>query len=149
MTRAMLLALALALALASSAATAQTLHGLKLPAQLDDPAQRSQDMMDCHQWAETVTGVDPQAPSGREDDLSKITLGDALSRMVVGDRPRRVPTGTMGSDVMTGSEIGGLGGGMSEINEARVAQQADDDRKRDQYNRAYTDCLLARGYATR
>jgi hypothetical protein len=146
-------AMFLAAFLAADTVAAQQLF--VFPAQGQTPQQQAQDEGTCNSWAVQQTGFNPMnastapPPSGQAPQGGLIRGGarGAATGAVIG-----AITGNAGRGAAAGAAGGGLIGGMRRGDQR--AQQSADNRAwqqqqnaaRDGWRRAYTACLVGKGY---
>jgi hypothetical protein len=133
------------------------------PAQNQSQEQMDRDMAECQAWARNQTGFDPNAgPPGTFDARTRNSAGRAA---IGGAQGGALGAGVGaiaggGSGAGTGAAIGALTGGTfgglrsrSQNRRARRAQQdfaasqrAQFNAQRNNFDRAYSACLVGRGY---
>lgn len=120
------------------------------PAEGQSPEHQAIDEGECRSWASQQTGYDPFYTSGEQDagkgKVAKNTAigavggaaGGAILGEVIGDKP--------GFGALAGGALGGFLGNRKGKKSKEEAQAAA-TYGRDEYNRAMTACLEARGYS--
>lgn len=131
------------------------------PSKGQSQAQMEKDKGECHQWAVKNTGFDPSAPPKatspppvRDPERGGLVSG-AATGAALGAIGGAI-AGNAGKGAAIGAATGGLFGGMRRHESARQneARQKEWERqqqqiymqKRNEFNRAYSTCLMGRGY---
>lgn len=152
------LGLAIATGIAASSALASA---IVYPAKGQSNEQMEKDKSECYGWAQQQSGFDPANPP-------KVTVQQAQSgstgRGVAGGAARGAALGAIGGAIAgnagkgaaIGAATGGAFGGMRSRQSTRHAQnqyeqqvqqqQAQIDKLRDTYDRAFKACMSGRGY---
>ncbi len=120
------------------------------PAEGQSSEQQAIDEGECRSWASQQTGYDPFYASGEQDagkgKVAKNTaigaVGGAAGGAVLGE----VIGGKPGIGALAGGALGGILGNRKGQKSKAEAQSAA-PYGRDEYNRAMTACLEARGYS--
>jgi hypothetical protein len=146
-----------ALVLSAGAALAEP---VAYPAKGQTSDQQTRDESECHQSAQTETGVDPVAlaeqatASSKPDSATKSGVGSGLSGAGVGAL-RGAAGGDAGAGAIHGAGIGRLISiirsrrQMEKQNENASAANSEIRAQLDKYDGAYTACLTARGYTVK
>ncbi len=132
------------------------------PAKGQSAEQQKKDEFECYGWAKGQTGFDPMAaprassPAPRQGDTGVGAVGGA-ARGAAGGAIIGAIAGDAGKGAAIGAIGGGLMGGMRRRDRQREQQAAQQNweqqqmasytNQRNQYNRAYSACLEARGYS--
>jgi hypothetical protein len=126
--------------------------------------QMERDKFDCYQWAKQQTGFDPMqtpqattAPPPQEAPQGGVVRGAA--RGAAAGAVGGAIAGDAGKGAAIGAATGALIGGVRRRDQARTQQQkqeqwaqqqaANYQNKRNEYNRAWTACLEAKGYTVK
>ena len=124
------------------------------PAKGQSQEQMEKDKFDCYSWAKQQTGVDPmvastapQQPSAGKDS----TLRGAARGAAVGAGIGAIAGGDAGKGAAVGAAFGGLRGHRQKREAEQVQQQqtAQTNQRINEYNRAYSACLEAKGYTVK
>jgi hypothetical protein len=146
-----------ALLLSASPALAEP---VAYPAKGQSSDQQTRDELECHQSAQTETGVDPVAlaeqatASSKPDSASKSGLGSGMSGAGIGAM-RGAAGGDAGAGAVHGAGIGRLISivrsrrQMEKQNEQESAAKSEMHAQLDKYDGAYAACLTARGYTVK
>lgn len=144
--------------------TAKQLGLFAYPAKKQTPEQQAKDESECAAWAETQSGVDPNAAPTNRDSAGKAAAARADSATrgarvagAAGGAARGAVIGAIAGDAGTGAAIGAAAGTMAGGSarrgarrqaEAKGQQQAAamDKQRMETLKRAMTTCLQGRGY---
>ena len=132
------------------------------PNQGQSQEQQQQDQFECFNWSRQQSGFDPMAtptasaPPPQGQSTGPGTLGGAAVGGAVGAIGSGIAGGNVGRSAAIGAVAGGLFGGMRSNRQNNRNQQAHQDWERQQsaqyqqgrndYNRAFSACMTARGY---
>lgn len=123
------------------------------PAKGQSQEQMEKDKFDCYSWAKQQTGVDPMVASA----ASQQPAGSQGSTMRGAARGAAVGAGigAIAGDAGKGAAVGAAFGGLRGNRQRREAEQiqqhqaAQSNQRIDEYNRAYSACLEAKGYTVK
>ena len=131
------------------------------PNQGQSQEQQEKDQFECFNWAKQQSGFDPMAapttsaPPPQEQGTGPGLLGGAAIGGGAGAIGGAI-AGSAGKGAAIGAGIGGLLGGLTSSHRNKENKKARQDWERQQtnqyqanrnnYNRAYTACMTARGY---
>lgn len=130
------------------------------PAKGQSQEQMEKDKFDCYSWAKQQTGVDPMVASAasQQSAASQDTGGGvvkgAAKGAVVGVGIGAI-AGNAGKGAAIGAASGGAMGGLRSRNQRKQAEQVQQqqvsqtNQKINEYNRAYSACLEAKGYTVK
>ena len=126
------------------------------PAKGQSAEQQKRDVMECKQWAQDTTGIDPSAPAEKfastTDSGGGKAVGGAIKGAAAGAIVGEVADGDAGKGAAAGATIGILAGGakrrQQQQAQQQALQQALDKRNADMatYGRARNACMEGRGY---
>ncbi len=132
------------------------------PNQGQSQEQQQQDQFECFNWSKQQSGFDPMAaptasaPPPQDQSKGLGTLGGAAVGGAAGAIGGGIFGGNAGKSAAIGAVAGGLFGGLKSQKRNKKNQQARQDWERQQsaqyqqarnnYNRAYSACMSARGY---
>jgi hypothetical protein len=132
------------------------------PNQGQSQEQQQKDQFECYNWAKQQSGFDPMqtptasAPPPQSESTGPGLLGGAAVGAGAGAIGGAIAGGHAGKGAAIGAGIGGLFGGLRSNSQKNRNQQAHQDWERQQaaqyqqsrnnYNRAYSACMSARGY---
>ena len=107
------------------------------PMRNQSPVEMSRDIAECESWARQQTGYDPATDTLKGGAVGAVigAVGGAAAGAAIG-----AATGNPGKGAAIGAAAGGIGG-------AAVGGGLGYTKSRDGYERAYTACMLARGYS--
>lgn len=127
--------------------------------------QQEKDKYDCYVWAKKQTGFDPmKIPKATEPPPQKEAKKGGLLRGAAGGALLGAAIGGIADDeagkgAAIGAAAGGLFGGMRRQQQKKQQEQAEQQwaqeqasqyaHKRNNYNRAFSACLEARGYTVK
>jgi hypothetical protein len=156
--------LMLSIVLFAGAAVAQS-GGLYIyPAKGQDKNKQDEDRYDCHSWAVSQTGFDPNKPQANTPNSSGNQQYRPSQPHVLRGGARGAALGAVGGAIAgdagkgaaAGAAMGGLAGGFRRRDERRqqasqqqVNAQADQQNQLTSYNRAMASCLEGRGYTVK
>ena len=148
------------LAAPSAAPLAQDVYAY--PNQGQSQEQQQKDQFECFNWAKQESGFDPMAvptasaPAPQEESTGPGALGGAAVGAGAGAIGSAIFGGSAGTGAAVGAVAGGLFGGLRSNSQKKKNQQARQDwenqqtsqyqQARNNYNRAYSACMSARGY---
>ncbi len=131
------------------------------PAKGQSQEQMEKDKFECYSWAKQQTGFDPMVASTATQQTAASqgsTAGGAVKGAAKGALVG-AGVGAIAGDAGKGAAIGAVSGGAfgglrsrSQRKEAEQAQQqqaAQANQKINEYNRAYSACLEAKGYTVK
>ncbi len=130
------------------------------PAKGQSQEQMEKDKFDCYSWAKQQTGVDPMVAStaSQQSAASQSSGGGAVKGAAKGALIG-VGIGAIAGDAGKGAAIGaasgGAFGGLKSRNQRKQAEQVQQqqvsqtNQKINEYNRAYSACLEAKGYTVK
>ena len=143
----------------SAAPLAQDVYAY--PNQGQSQEQQQQDQFECFNWSKQQSGFDPMAvptasaPPPQDQSTGPGLLGGAAVGAGAGAIGGAIG-GNTGKGALIGAAAGGLFGGLRSNRQKNNNQQARQDWERQQaaqyqqarnnYNRAYSACMTARGY---
>ena len=123
------------------------------PAKGQSQEQMEKDKFDCYSWAKQQTGFDPmvastapqQSSASKESTVTGAAKGAAVSAGV------GAIEGDAGKGAAVGAAFGGLRGRHQKKQAEQVQQQqvSQANQKINEYNRAYSACLEAKGYTVK
>ena len=132
------------------------------PNQGQSQEQQQQDQFECFNWSKQQSGFDPMAvprasaPPPQDKSSGPGTLGGAAIGGAAGAIGGGIAGGNAGKTAAIGAIAGGLFGSMKSNKQKNKNKNARQDWERQQsaqyqqgrnnYNRAYTGCMTARGY---
>ena len=135
------------------------------PTQGQSQEQQDKDSAECYRWAKDQSGFDPMqaprasAPPPKEKSTGPGALGGAAIGAGAGALGGAVLGGKPGTGALVGAGAGGLMGGMHSRSRRKKNEQARQDwerqesanyqQGRNEYNRAFSACMSARGYSTK
>ncbi len=135
------------------------------PSQGQSQEQQDKDSMECYRWAKDKSGFDPmQTPQTssappREKSTGPGALGGAAIGAGAGALGGAALGGKAGTGALVGAGAGGLMGGMHSRSRRKQNERARQDwerqesaryqQNRNEYNRAFSACMSARGYSTK
>jgi hypothetical protein len=134
------------------------------PAKGQDQNKQNEDRYDCHSWAVSQTGFDPNQPQANATSPSGNQQYRPSDRHVLRGGARGAALGAVGGAIAgdagkgaaAGAAMGGLAGGFRRRDERRQQasqQQADaqsaQQSQQSSYNRAMASCLEGRGYTVK
>ena len=155
-----LLIVASMVALVSWANNATAAEPVAYPTKGQSFDQQNRDEYECHQWAQKETGVDPVAVAEQATGTAKSSsgaksgLGSGATGAGVG-AIRGAASGDAGAGALHGAGMGRLIAvirsrrQMEQQKEAGAAENADLRAQLDKYDRAYSACLIGRGYSVK
>mgnify|MGYP003401802370 FL=1 len=123
------------------------------PAKGQSQEQMEKDKFDCYSWAKQQTGFDPMVASTapQQSSASKdSTVKGAAKGAAVG-----AGVGAIAGDAGKGAAVGAAFGGLKGRNQRKQAEQVQQqqvsqaNQKINEYNRAYSACLEAKGYTVK
>jgi hypothetical protein len=142
-------AAAIAAVVFSAGASAQAGRPIAYPAKGQSAQQQQSDDGQCHAWAKSNTGIDPDAVSSAPPPPSGPAVGG-------GERARGAVRGAAvggivdgGDGARTGAAVGMAAGGARARQNQRAQQSAAQSQQQgsmDTYYRAYGACMEGRGY---
>lgn len=156
-----------AAAQATAPVTAKELGMFVYPSKQQTPQQQAKDEADCAAWAETQSGVDPNAAPANRDSAgaAAAAMADSATRGArvagaAGGAARGAIIGAIAGDAGTGAAIGAAAGTMAggstrrqARREARAAGEHHaaqmDAKKMETLKRAMSACLQGRGYTVK
>ena len=130
------------------------------PGEGQDQAQQDKDEMECFNWAKQQTGFDPLNPTQVEaQQVDKSADGSAVVG-AAGGAAAGAAIGAIAGDAGDGAAIGAIVGGIRgrRAKKARDAQQqaqnnaaaaGQEQKMMDDYKRAFSVCLEAKGYTVK
>ncbi len=134
------------------------------PTQGQSQEQQDKDSMECYRWAKDQSGFDPMqtpqasSPPPKEKSTGPGALGGAAMGAGAGVVGGAI-AGKPGTGALVGAGAGGLIGGMHSRNRRKQNEQSRQDwerqqsaqyqQNRNEYNRAFSACMSARGYSTK
>jgi len=134
-----------------SSAPAQNL--IIYPAKGQSQEQMEKDKFECYSWAKQQTGFDPmvastapqQATPGKDSTVRGAAKGAAVGAGI------GAIAGDAGKGAAVGAAFGGLKGRHQRKEAEQVQQQqaAQTNQRVNEYNRAYSACLEAKGYTVK
>lgn len=132
------------------------------PNQGQSQEQQEKDQFECFNWAKQESGFDPMAapttsaPAPEEQSTGPGALGGAALGAGAGAIGGAILGGSAGKGAAVGAVAGGLFGGLRSNSQKKKNKQAQDNwenqqanqyqQARNNYNRAYSACMSARGY---
>lgn len=132
------------------------------PNQGQSQEQQQKDQFECFQWSKQQSGFDPMAvpttsaPAPQDQSTGPGLLGGAAIGGGAGAIGGAIAGGSAGKGAAIGAGIGGLLGGLKSSSSKKKNKKAHQDWERQQtaqyqqarnnYNRAYSACMTARGY---
>jgi hypothetical protein len=135
------------------------------PGEGQSQEQMEEDKYDCYTWAKGQTGFDPMqpptasSPPPQQPAPTTSRLRSAARGAAVGAVVGEIADDDAGKGAAAGAAAGALFGGMrrrdqmaqQQMKEEEWAQKeaANYEAKRNEYNRAYTACLEAKGYTVK
>jgi hypothetical protein len=140
MNRLLILVISTALIAGPSTALAMYVY----PAKGQSQKQQDLDTAECHRWAVEQSGYDPARAQGYQAQGPGV-VGGAARGAAVG-----AVGGAIGGDAGKGAAVGAAAGGMMGGMRRRRGRREQEQRQAygaDQYTRAMTACLQARGYS--
>ncbi|GJQ24223.1 hypothetical protein BIY37_03200 [Candidatus Brocadia sapporoensis] len=147
----------LATTFATSSVLAQNL--IIYPAKGQSQEQMEKDKFECYSWAKQQTGVDPMVASTAPQAASQeSTAGGAVKGAAKGALVGAgigAIAGDAGKGAAIGAVSGGAFGGLKSRNQRKQAEQAQQqqisqtNQRINEYNRAYSACLEAKGYTVK
>jgi len=124
--------------------------------------QQEKDQFECYNWSKKESGFDPMAmpmasaPAPQGESTGPGALGGAAVGAGAGAIGGVIAGGKAGKGAAIGAAAGGLLGGLKSNSQKKKNKQAHKDWERQQanqyqqarnnYNRAYSACMSARGY---
>ena len=123
------------------------------PAKGQSQEQTEKDKFECYSWAKQQTGFDPMVASTapQQSSASKdSTVKGAAKGAAVG-----AGVGAIAGDAGKGAAVGAAFGGLKGRNQRKQAEQVQQqqvsqaNQKINEYNRAYSACLEAKGYTVK
>lgn len=148
------------LAAPSASALAQDVYAY--PNQGQSQEQQEKDQFECFNWSKQQSGFDPMAvpttsaPVPQGQSTGPGLLGGAAIGGGAGAIGGAVLGGGAGKGALLGAGLGGLLGGLTSSSQKNSNKKAQKDWERQQtaqyqqarnnYNRAYSGCMTARGY---
>ena len=130
------------------------------PGEGQDQAQQDKDEMECFNWAKQQTGYDPLNPTQvQAQQVDKSADGSAI-RGAAGGAAAGAAIGAIAGDAGDGAAIGAIVGGIRgrRAKKARDAQQqsqnnaaaaGQEQKMMEDYKRAFSVCLEAKGYTVK
>ena len=130
------------------------------PGEGQNQEQQDKDEMDCFNWAKQETGYDPLNPTQvQAQQVDKSADGSAI-RGAAGGAAAGAAIGAIAGDAGDGAAIGAIVGGLRgrRAKKARDAQQqqqnnaaaaGQEQKMLDDYKRAFSVCLEAKGYTVK
>jgi hypothetical protein len=117
------------------------------PSKGQSDAQRSKDMVACHEWAQKETGIDPVALAEQQQPSSGGTEGSALRGAGIGAM-RGAADGDAAGGAMHGAGMGRLIAMVRARRQLKEQQSTtqQNSAQLEQYDKAYATCLTGRGY---
>lgn len=130
------------------------------PAKGQSQEQMEKDKFDCYSWAKQQTGVDPMVASAASPQpvTSQGSGGGAVKGAAKGallGAGVGAIAGDAGKGAAIGAVSGGAFGGLKSRNQRKQAEQmqqqqaSQTNQKINEYNRAYSACLEAKGYTVK
>ncbi len=129
------------------------------PAKGQSPEQMEKDKFECYSWAKQQTGIDPMVASAQQAPESQgSTEGGAVrgaaKGALVGAGVGAI-AGNAGKGAAIGAASGGALGGLRSRSQRKQAEQeqkqqvSQSNQRINEYNRAYSACLEAKGYTVK
>ena len=130
------------------------------PGEGQDQAQQDKDEVDCFKWAKEQTGYDPMNPTQvQAEQVDRSADGSAI-RGAAGGAAAGAAIGAIAGDTGEGAAIGAIVGGIrgrrakkygdqvqqQQLNSNAQAQQ---DKMLEDYKRAFSVCMEAKGYTVK
>ncbi len=119
------------------------------PKEKQSPEQQQKDEYECYQWAKHQSGVDParasQPAPNQVGDHAGGTARGGLRGAAVGAVLGEVISDDAGKGAAAGAILGGIRGRRQSV----AGQQQGQQDTLNRYNKAYSVCLEARGYAVK
>jgi hypothetical protein len=131
------------------------------PAKGQSQEQMEKDKFECYSWAKQQTGVDPMVAStaSQQPTTSQGSTGGGAVKGAAKGALVGVGIGAIAGDAGKGAAIGAASGGAfgglrsrSQRKQAEQVQQqqvSQTNQKINEYNRAYSACLEAKGYTVK
>lgn len=129
------------------------------PAKGQSPEQMEKDKFECYSWAKQQTGVDPMVASAQQPSASQESTGGGAVRGAAKGAVVGVGIGALAGNAGKGAAIGaasgGALGGLRSRNQRKQTEQiqqqqaSQTNQKINEYNRAYSACLEAKGYTVK
>jgi len=131
------------------------------PAKGQSQEQMEKDKFECYSWAKQQTGVDPmvastasQQPAASQGSTGGGAVKGAAKGALLGAGIGAI-AGDAGKGAAIGAASGGAFGGLRSRSQRKQAEQiqqqqaAQTNQKINEYNRAYSACLEAKGYTVK
>ncbi len=139
---------------------AQSLNMFVFPGQDQTSEQQSTDEYECYKWAMSETGYDPMNPTQVEAEQVETGPDGSAIRGAAGGAAAGAAIGAIAGDAGKGAAIGAVAGGLRG-RRARAAGQAQQQQQanataeqqsqalEDNFKKAFSVCLEAKGYSVK